>query len=69
MRDRINAGVPRAAPLEYRLDKATLEKLYNEQGLSTVQIAERFGSASSNVIVLMEKYGIPRRSRGARKRQ
>jgi hypothetical protein len=56
------------APLKERLDKATLEKLYNEQRLTTVQIAQRYGSASSNVIVLMEKYQIPRRSLGAGKR-
>ena len=65
--DHITSAMPRAAPLEYRLDKATLEKLYNEQGLSTIQIAERYGSYSSNVIVLMEKYGISRRPRGRKK--
>jgi hypothetical protein len=58
----------RAPPLRDRLDKATLEKLYNEHGLSTVEIAQRFGSHSPNVIVLMEKYGIPRRSKGGGKK-
>jgi hypothetical protein len=58
----------RAPPLRDRLDKATLEKRYNEQRLTTAQIGERYGCAWSNVIVLMEKYGLPRRSRGWRKR-
>ena len=60
--------MPRAAPLRDRLDKATLEKLYIKDELSTSQIAARYGSASSNVLILMEKYGIPRRSRGRGKR-
>jgi hypothetical protein len=59
----------RKRPLRERLDKATLERLYDDQGLTTVQIAHRYGSFSSNVIVLMEKYGIPRRSQGAGKRR
>lgn len=59
----------RKPPLRNRIDKATLEKLYLEQGLTTGQIAERFGSFSSNVLVLMQKYGIPRRSQGAGKRR
>lgn len=57
----------RARPLRERLDKATLQKLYHDQGLTTVQIAERYGSFSSNVLVLMEKYEISRRSQGAGK--
>jgi hypothetical protein len=57
--------MPCAVPLRSPVGKATLERLYNEQGLCTVEIAERFASYSSNVIVLMEKYGIPRRSKGA----
>ena len=56
----------RAPPLRDRLDKATLQKLYNEQGLTNVQIAQRYGAASSNVVVLMDKYGIPRRPRGGK---
>jgi hypothetical protein len=60
--------MPRAGPLRERLDKATLEKLYHKHGLSTVQIAKRYGSHSPNVLVLMRKYGIPRRSQGAGKR-
>jgi hypothetical protein len=59
--------MPRAAPLRERLDKATLQNLYWQQGLNTKQIAERYGSFSSNVLVLMDKYGIPRRSQGAGK--
>jgi hypothetical protein len=58
----------RKPPLRERLDRETLEKLYHQQGLTTVQIAKRYGSFSSNVLVLMEKYGIPRRSQGAGKR-
>jgi len=61
--------MPRKAPLRDRIDKATLKRLYHAERLSTVEIAERFGSYSSNVIVLMEKYGIPRRSQGAGKRR
>ena len=59
----------RKRPLRERLDKPTLEKLYEEHGLTTVQIADRYGSFSSNVIALMEKYGIPRRSKGSGKRR
>lgn len=58
----------RKPPLGERLDKATLEQLYHEDGLTSLQIAERYGSFSSNVLVLMEKYGIPRRSQGSGKR-
>ena len=58
----------RARPLRERLDKATLGKLYHKDRLTTVQIAERYGSYSSNVIVPMQKYGIPRRSTGRGKR-
>ena len=59
--------MPRRPPLRLRLDKETLEKLYNEQRLSTVTIAERFQSFSPAVLRLMKEYGIPRRSRGAGK--
>jgi len=59
--------MPRGLPLRERLDKATLEKLYNQAGLSTVQIAARSGSNSSAILKLMDDYGIPRRSRGAGK--
>jgi len=57
----------RKAPLRDRIDKATLDKLYNEQALSTSEIAQRFGSFASNVNVLMQKYELPRRSKGAGK--
>ena len=57
----------RARPLRERIDRETLHKLYWGQRLNTKQIAERYGSSSSNVIVLMKKYGIPRRSQGAGK--
>lgn len=59
--------MPRGPSLRDRLDKATLEKLYNQAGLSTVQIATRYGSNSPAVLKLMDEYGIPRRSRGAGK--
>jgi hypothetical protein len=52
--------------LKERLDKVTLEKLYNQSGLSTVQIASRYGTQTSRILKLMQEYGIPRRSRGAR---
>ena len=58
----------RSRPLRERVGKETLEKLYWEHGLSTKQIATRFDWYSSNVIVLMQKYGIPRLSQGAGKR-
>ena len=57
----------RKTPLRGRIDKETLHKLYWEQRLTTVEIATRYGSHSSNVLMLMEKYGIPRRSQGAGK--
>jgi transcriptional regulator of aromatic amino acid metabolism len=59
--------MPRGPSLRDRLDKATLEKLYNEAGLSTVTIAQRYGSHTQAALKLMEEYGIPRRSRGAGK--
>jgi len=55
----------RGPSLKERLDKATLERLYNQSGLSTMQIAQRYGSHSPAVLKLMDEYGIPRRSRGA----
>jgi hypothetical protein len=54
-------------PLSERLDRATLEKLYNEHELTTGWIAERYGSTSTNVILLMKKYGIARRPKGWRR--
>jgi hypothetical protein len=58
----------RARPLRDRLDSETLHKLYWDQKLTTKQIAERYGSFSSNVLVLMKKYGIPRRDKGSGRR-
>lgn len=60
--------MPHGPPLRDRLDKATLEKLYNQCGLSTVQIADRYGTNSPSILRLMNAYGIERRSRGAGKR-
>jgi len=57
----------RARPLRERLDEETLRKLYWDHGLTSKQIAQRHGSFSSNVLILMAKYGIPRRSQGAGK--
>jgi hypothetical protein len=59
--------MPRGPSLKVQLDKSTLERLYNEAGLSTVQIAQRYGSNSPAILNLMDEYGIPRRSRGAGK--
>ena len=59
--------MPRGPSLKERLDKATLVRLYDFSGLSTVQIAERYGTKSPQILKLMEDYGIPRRSRGAGK--
>ena len=59
--------MPRGPSLRERLDKDTLEKLYHEAGLSTVQIAIRYGSNSPAVLKLMDEYGLARRSRWAGK--
>jgi hypothetical protein len=59
--------MPRGFSLRERLDKDTLEKLYHQAGLSTVQIATRYGSNSPAVLKLMDEYGLPRRSKGAGK--
>lgn len=53
--------------LKDRLDKETLQRLHVRDGLSYVEIAERFGTRSDNVIKLMDQYGIERRIRRARK--
>jgi hypothetical protein len=58
--------MPRGPSLKERLDKPTLEKLYNS-GLSTVTIVHRYGTSSPQILKLMTEYGIPRRSRGAGK--
>jgi hypothetical protein len=58
----------RSRSLRERVDKEMLHRLYWDDGLSTKQIAMRLKSYSSNVIALMEKYGIPRRSRGGNNR-
>jgi hypothetical protein len=58
----------RAAPLRERIDKATLERFYWDEGLSTIEIAERYGSYSPSVIELMKKYEIPGRSKRAGER-
>ena len=54
----------RGPSLRERLDKQTLEKLYNEAGLTTVLIGTRFGATPTQVLKLMREHGIPRRSRG-----
>lgn len=59
--------MPRGPSLRERLDKQALDKLYTRDGLSTVQIARRFGTQSASVLKLMAEYGIARRSRGAGK--
>jgi hypothetical protein len=59
--------MPRGPSLRERIDKVTLGKLYTESGLSTVDIAERYGTTSPQVLKLMREYGIERRSRGAGK--
>lgn len=53
--------------LRKRLDKETLEQLYNGEGLTVVQIANRYHAYSCSVLTLMEKYGIPRRRPGPRR--
>lgn len=65
--EQISDRMPRGPSLRERLDKATLEKLYNQARLSTVTIAARYGSNSPAVLKLMDEYGIARRSRGAGK--
>jgi hypothetical protein len=59
--------MPHGPSLKQRLNRASLEKLYKRDGLSTVQIGARYGARPSNVLKLMEEYGIPRRSRRAGK--
>ena len=54
--------------LKQRLDKPTLLRLYEVSGLSTVQIGERYGVRSTQILRLMDEYEIPRRSRGGGKR-
>lgn len=58
----------RSPSLRERLDMATLEKLYTEHGLPTLQIALRFGSNSPAVQRLVNEYGIHRRTTGGSKR-
>lgn len=54
--------------LKERLDRPTLLRLYETSGLSTVQIGERYGVRSTQILRLMEEYEIPRRPRGAGRR-
>ena len=56
----------RGPSLKERLDKATLIRLYEVSGLSSLTIAERYGVQPSSILLLMEEYGIPRRSRGGK---
>jgi hypothetical protein len=55
----------RPPTLKQRLDKPTLVKLYEFNGLSTATIAERFGTGSAQILKLLVEYEIPRRPRGA----
>ena len=48
--------------LDQRLDREMLERLYVHEGLTAEQIAQRYRSFTSNVLVLLQRYGIPRRS-------
>jgi hypothetical protein len=57
----------RGPSLKQRLDRSTLLRLYEQSRMSSVQIAERYATTSSQVRKLMEEYEIPRRSRGAGK--
>ena len=42
-------------------------RLYESSGLSSVQIAERYGVKSPQILRLLHEYEIPRRSQGAGK--
>lgn len=53
--------------IEAHASWASLKKLYKDSGLSTVQIAERYGTHPPVVLRLMNEYRIARRSRGAGK--
>ena len=66
IRTRSSEPVAHGPSLKERLDKPTLDKLYNTHGLSTVQIAERFCTRSPQILKLMSEYGIERRSRGGK---
>ena len=57
----------RGPTLKERLDRPTLVRLYEFTGLSSVEIAERYGVKPSTILKLMAEYGIPRRWRGAGK--
>lgn len=59
--------MPRGPSLKDRLDKRTLVRLYESSGLSSVQIAERYGVKSPQILRLLHEYEIPRRSQGAGK--
>ena len=49
----------RGPSLRERVDRETLRKLYEVSGLSTADIAERFGAKSSQILRLMNEYKIP----------
>ena len=57
----------RGPSLEERLNRRTLEKLYNDDRLSSVQIGARYGARSPQVLNLLDEYRIPRGSRGSGK--
>ena len=50
------ASVPRAPSLRVWLDKSTLEKLYKQAGLSTVQMAALYGSNLPAVLKPTDEY-------------
>jgi hypothetical protein len=54
----LHSGV-RKPTLGERLDKEALERLYVYEGLTAEQIAQRYRSFKSNVLALLERYGIP----------
>ena len=56
----------RGTSLRERLNKETLEKLYNQSGLTVTQVAARYGVGHAAIIKLMAEYGMPRRPRGRR---
>jgi hypothetical protein len=50
--------------LKYKLSDDTLRRLYWQEKLSSLSIAERLGISHSTVLRCMKKYSIPRRSYG-----
>lgn len=56
------------ARMDENAERETLQRLYVEEGLTTGEIAARFGVAVETVRKRLEQHGIPRRQAGPAKR-